>query len=273
MGKDITKTGERIIPEDIETCAEYLLYLRHLFVYEFARSIVPKDSLVLDVGCGEGYGSHLLSQHVKKIVGLDIDVETINHASNKYCSQNCTFKIYDGINIPYKDNIFDAVISFQVVEHIHDDMNYISEIHRVLKQKSTFIITTPNRVYRLNPGQRPWNRFHVREYSASSLKDLLSSTFSDVSVWGIRGNDEIQKNEMERVKHILRINSFDPFNLRRLIPEQLKPKVIGLLKKIVARNRKNKNDKAFFQKYTLKDFHITRNDVENSLDLLGVCIK
>ena len=271
--KGIKKTGERIIPEDIKSREEYLLYLRHLYAYDFVKNIVTKDSLVLEVGCGEGYGSYLLSQYVKKIVGLDIDAETINHASNKYLSQSCTFEIYDGVNIPYKENTFDAVISFQVVEHIHDDMNYISEIHRILKQRSTFIITTPNRAYRLKPGQRPWNRFHVREYSAISLKDLLSSTFLGITIWGILGNDEIQKIERERVKQILRINSFDPFNLRRLIPEQLKPKIIDLLKKIVAQNRKIENEKDFLQKYTSKDFYTTKNDVENSLDLLGVCTK
>ncbi len=273
MENDITKTGERIIPEDIETCAEYLLYLRHLFAYEFARNILPKNSLVLEVGCGEGYGSNLLSQYVEKVVGLDIDDKTIKHASNKYSSENCIFKTYNGIKIPYKDNTFDAVVSFQVIEHIQDDENYVSEILRVLKQASPFILTTPNREYRLDPGQRPWNRFHVREYSASSLEDLLSSTFSDVTIWGIRGNDGIQRIERERVEQILRINSLDPLYLRNLIPEQFKPKIIALLKKIVVRNRNNQNKKGFLQQYTLKDFYITKNDVENSMDLLAVCTK
>jgi len=273
MGKGIRKTGERIIPEDIESRVEYLLYLRHLYAYEFARNMMAKNSLVLEVGCGEGYGSHLLSRHVKKVVGLDINAKTINHASNKYCSQNCIFKTYDGVNIPYKNNIFDAVISFQVIEHIQDDTNYVSEIHRVLKQKSIFILTTPNRTYRLNPGQRPWNRFHVREYSANSLKDLLGNMFSDVKIWGICGNDEIQKIEIERVKQILRINSLDPFNLRRLIPESLKPKAISLLKKMARRNQESENNRTFLDKYKIKDFSITKNHLENSLDLLGICTK
>ncbi|HPQ42879.1 MAG TPA: class I SAM-dependent methyltransferase [Syntrophales bacterium] len=273
VGKGIKKTGERIIPENIETCVDYLLYLRHLFAYEFAKSMVPKDSLVLEVGCGEGYGSHLLSQHVKKIIGLDIDIKTINHALSKYASENCIFRTYNGINIPYDTNTFDAVISFQVIEHIQNDKKYISEIHRVLKQSSLFILTTPNREYRLKRGQRPWNRFHVREYSASLLKDILIGTFPDVTIWGIRGNDEIQKIERERVEQIKRINSLDPLYVRNLIPEQFKPQVIDFLKKIVARNRNNENKNNFLQQYTLKDFHITQNDVEDNIDLLGVCTK
>jgi len=273
MEKDIRKTGERIIPENIESCVEYLLYLRHLCSYEFTRNMVAKDSLVLEVGCGEGYGSHFLSQYVEKVVGLDIADKTINHALNKYSSQNCIFKTYNGIKIPYKDNTFDAVISFQVIEHIQDDKNYISEIRRVLKQASPFILTTPNREYRLNSGQRPWNRFHVREYSINSLKEILSNMFSGVTIWGIRGNNEIQKIERERVKQILRINSLDPFRLRRLIPESLKPKIIDLLKRMIRVNNESENNKKYFEKYKIKDFSIIKDNLEQSLDLLGICIK
>ena len=273
MRKRILKTGERVIPENIESREEYLLYLRHLCAYEFVKDIIPKDSLVLELGCGEGYGTNLLSQHFRKIVGLDVDRNTIDHASRKYCSENCFFEVYDGLENPYGDNTFDAVVSFQVIEHLRDDKKYVSEIYRVLKKKSKFILTTPNRIYRLNPGQRPWNRFHVREYSPCALNNILRNNFSDVTLWGICGSEKVQKIEMERVRQILRISSFDPLYLRNLIPEQFKPKIISALKKIVGRNRRSKNDKDFLQKYTLKDFYITKNDVENSLDLLGICTK
>ena len=273
MENDITKTGERIIPEDIETCAEYLLYLRHLFAYEFARNILPKNSLVLEVGCGEGYGSNLLSQYVEKVVGLDIDDKTIKHASNKYSSENCIFKTYNGIKIPYKDNTFDAVVSFQVIEHIQDDENYVSEILRVLKQASPFILTTPNREYRLEPGQRPWNRFHVREYSSHSLKELLDKMFYDVTIWGISGTEEIQRIERERVEQIIRISSLDPLRLRRFIPESLKPKIVDILKKMIQSNNKSGNNNRFVEKYKIKDFAVIKDDLRQSVDLLGTCIK
>jgi len=273
METDITKTGERIIPENIETSAEYLLYLRHLFAYEFARSIIPKDSLVLEVGCGEGYGTNFLSQCVEKVVGLDIDDKTINHASNKYCSQNCIFKTYNGSKIPFKDNTFDTIISFQVIEHIQDDKKYISEMRRVLKPSSPCILTTPNREYRLAPGQRPWNRFHVREYSTHSLKELLDTMFYDVTIWGIRGTEEIQKIERGRVEQIVRISALDPFKLRRFIPESLTPKIIALLKKMIQSNRKSENNKKFFEQYKTTDFEIIKDNLGQSLELLGICIK
>lgn len=62
MTELILKTGKRIIPEQFESKKEYLLYLRHLFAYEFAKDNISKNSFVLEVGCGEGYGTSLISR-------------------------------------------------------------------------------------------------------------------------------------------------------------------------------------------------------------------
>jgi len=273
MPEFISKTGERVIPEKFESKEEYLIYLRHLFAYEFAKDKIPQNSFILEVGCGEGYGTNLLSQNVAKIIGLDVDKNTIAYASKKYESENCVFRVYDGVKIPFEDNTFDAVISFQVIEHIQDDINYILEIYRVLKRDGFFFLTTPNRTYRLKPGQKPWNRFHIREYYPYELKNLLKNRFSDVKVWGIRGNEEVQRIEIERVKQGLSIVSFDPFNLRKLIPEPLKPLIIKILRKITHRNQRSKNDRGFLTKYSLKNFYIIEDNIRDSLDLLGICKK
>ena len=269
----ISKTGERVIPEKFESREEYLIYLRHLFAYEFAKRKIPKNSSVLEVGCGEGYGAKLLSQNVAKIIGLDIDKNIIAHAQKKYGSGNCIFSVYDGKKIPYKDDTFDALISFQVIEHVRDDKNYVSEIYRVLKRNGIFILTTPNRTYRLKPGQKPWNRFHIREYYPHELEDILKSNFLDAKVWGICGNEEIQMIEMERVRQVLNIISFDPLNLRKLIPGSLKPLIIRTLKRILNRDQRSKENGDFLDKYSLDDYRVIQNDLGNSLDLLGICKK
>ena len=80
MAELISKTTERIIPEKFGSKEEYLLYLRHLFAYGFAIDNISKSSFVLEVGCGEGYGTSLFSKHVVKIVGLDVDKTTIENA-------------------------------------------------------------------------------------------------------------------------------------------------------------------------------------------------
>jgi SAM-dependent methyltransferase len=269
----ISKTAERVRPEKFESKEEYLIFLRHLFVYEFVKGKILKNSFVLEIGCGEGYGTNLLSQNVAKIIALDVDKNTIAHASEKYGSENSVFRVYDGAKIPYENNTFDAVISFQVIEHIQDDTNYVSEIHRVLKTNGIFILTTPNRTYRLKPGQKPWNRFHIREYYPHELENILKNKFPDVKVWGIRGSDEIQRIEIKRVKQNLSIISFDPLNLRKLIPESLKSVIIKILNGIVRRNQRSKNDRGFLNRYSVKDYYVIKNNVRDSLDLLGICKK
>jgi len=276
MPKQIVKTGERLLPEKIESTEEYLIFLRHLFAYEFAKHRVAKTDLVLEVGCGEGYGGSLISRYASKIIGLDVDESVIAHASKKYCSENCFFEIYDGITIPYDKDTFDMIISFQVIEHIKDDMNYVSEIYRVLKRNGIFILTTPNKSFRLKYDQKPWNIFHVREYNPQELENLLKKKFLDVKIWGICGNEEVRGIELERLKQNLKIVSYDPLNLRNLIPVRLKPliiRTIGKMNRMITKKQNIKASKDFLKKYNLKDYFIERTKVDSSLDLLGICKK
>jgi SAM-dependent methyltransferase len=267
---------ELLIPEKFASKEEYLFYLRHLFAYEFSKKNISSKRFVLEVGCGEGYGTSLLSQYVIKIIGLDVDKDIVAHASKKYGSKNCIFRLYDGVIIPYNDDTFDAVISFQVIEHIQDDVNYVSEIYRVLKRDGIFILTTPNRTNRLKPGQNPWNKTHVREYYPHELENNLRTRFSNVKIWGIRGNEEVQGIEIARIERIRKaleiIYLLDPLKLRKLIPESLKPLIIKILQRIIHRSQKGENGD-FLTQYSLKDYYVIKNDVKDSLDILGICQK
>ncbi len=268
----ISKTGERIIPENYESKEEYLIYLRHLFAYEFVEKKLPPKCQVLEVGFGEGYGVSKLSKSkkVKEIVGLDIDIGSVKHASSKYNSKKSRFKHYNGDKMPFENNSFDVVVSFQVIEHIKNEENYISEIYRVLKKHGIFVLTTPNRVYRLKPGQKPWNRFHVREYDSETLKKALRRKFSSVEIFGVKGNDEIQKIEIERVKRNLKLVALDPLNLRKLIPELLTPFVIKAFGTITSNKKGNRN---FISRHKIEHYHTIDSELDTSLDLLGVCKK
>ncbi len=275
------KTDERILPEDFRSKEDYLLYLRHLFAYEFARHKASENSLVLEIGSGEGYGTSLLSRNVFKIIGLDVDPEIITKASKKYESERCVFRIYDGVTLPYDKNTFDMVVSFQVVEHVRDVPYYISEIHRVLKDNGTFVLTTPNRIHRLKPGQKPWNKFHIREFYPQEVRSILESKFSNVKIFGIRGNEEVQRIEIERVKprgkplnKWMMVRLLDPLRIRRLIPTSLKASVNDKLKeKKSEENKGGMNQKDLVARYSLDVYSVTEESVEDGLDILGVCNK
>lgn len=246
---ELEKTVERIVPKDFQTREEYLLYLRHLFAYEEVIKFLENDFKVLEIGFGEGYGTNLLSQYLDHITGLDVNKNAVNYASVKYGEENCKFEYYNGHKLPYSDNHFDAVISFQVIEHIKDDNQFVNEIQRVLKNGGKAVMTTPNRNTRLEPGEEPWNEFHVREYSAAQLNELLSGYFSEVQVWGVRGDSSVETIEKNRVNRSL--------SLYKLLP--------NLLKRLVA------ND--FINEYDTNSFFIEKYRVEKSMDLFAIMHK
>lgn len=266
MGKSIIKTEERVIPEKIDTTEDYLIYLRHFFAYNSSKKLINKDDLILEIGCGEGYGTSFVSGSCREIIGLDVEERIIDHASNKYSSTNCTFKSYSGNKIPYDDNAFDVVITFQTIEHIENDRSFILDVHRVLKKDGMLILTTPNRQIRLKPGQKPWNKFHMREYTIKDLNALLQGVFKEINIKGIFGSDIVQCIELKRINKYQKLVAYDIFNVRKLIPDQFK----NILKSNVVFNAKDKN---FINNFSLDDFYISGIELDNSLDIIAICIK
>jgi len=101
-------TGERYVPETTDAQISY----EHWHRYLYARKLV-RDRAVLDLGSGEGYGSYILALHAREVVGLDLDAQTIQHASSRYQRRNLRFELGSATQLPedWTDR-FDAVISF-----------------------------------------------------------------------------------------------------------------------------------------------------------------
>lgn len=256
----------RVMPGEIKSMVAYVVYLRHLFAYETASGILKDKSSIVEIGSGEGYGAAYLSNGPFEIKCFDLSESIAQHASTTYSKPNLSFQSFDGKRIPAEDNSFDAAISFQVIEHVEDVPAYLKEIHRVLKPGGIFLLTTPNRTYRLKPGQKPWNNFHLREYYNHELEKELKNVFSKADVWGIRGNEELQKLEHTRVKKSKNnspLKKLIPFGIRKWLNEKMK-----------GQPQKSTSDTDFLQKYSLNDYHLIKEGVnENSLDLFGYCSK
>lgn len=245
---ELEKTVERIVPKDFKSREEYLLYLRHVFVYEVLRSRLKETDSVLEIGFGEGYGSNMISEFTKSVIGLDVNEDAVNFAQKKYGTSNCSFQKYDGGELPFEDKRFDSVISYQVIEHIDDDRSYLQQIHRVLRNGGTFYLTTPNRLHRLEPGQEPWNPFHVREYSPGQLQELLESVFPQVTIKGVNAEKEVRQIEIDRVKRGI--------TLKKLMPNSLKRLVYG----------------DFMNRYSTDAFFLDK-DASLGLDLFAICTR
>lgn len=158
--------------------------IEHLHRYALAQKIV-KNKVVLDIASGEGYGSFLLSKSAAKVIGVDIDEKSINHAKVKYASsKNIEFNVGSTDAIPLEDNSVDVVISFETIEH-HDKHDLMmKEISRVLKIDGILLISSPEKS--IYSERDPNNPFHIKELTLTELNDLLKRNFKNVELFNQR---------------------------------------------------------------------------------------
>jgi ubiquinone/menaquinone biosynthesis C-methylase UbiE len=205
MDSKLKHTGERFIEECYkDTKEDYLIYLFHMVTYKFCLPYA-KGKKVLDFGCGSGYGTSLISSNCLSVVGVDVSENAIAYSEKKHSSSNLSFKKIEKTennNLPFKNEEFDLVLSLQVIEHIKDTNCYLSEIKRVLKNNGMLILVTPDRKTRLLPFQKPWNKYHVKEYSTSLLYDTLTPYFSDIKLFWMSGTKNKLRVELERTRSI-----------------------------------------------------------------------
>ncbi len=258
----------------LTSIAQYLLFLRHQKAYIFAGTKeFCLDKTVLEYGCGNGYGSALLAKIAKKVTAVDINQRVIDHCKQKYQTDNLSFDVITPeTKTHFADQSFDLIVSFQVIEHVHNVKGYLNELKRVLKDDGVLIITTPNRGYRLYPFQKPVNPYHIREYNQNSLSKQLRAVFDQITILGISGTEEINQIERKRVNKSL-LNALLRYPLKRLLAT-LTPR---LIKK---RNMAPKKEKILpteeaerFNHYSEENYKIIAENLTTSLDFLALLRK
>src|SRR5262249_28881910 len=155
------------------------LYLMHQRAYEEVRRLARGRS-VLDLGCNNGWGTRVVAETARRIVGVDVSAGALEEARRSIDASNVQFCQVGGGRLPFVDAEFDVVASCQVIEHVSDYAPYLSEILRVLTPNGVAVFTTPNARIRLDVGMKPWFPFHVREFSGAELHALLQDWFPSV---------------------------------------------------------------------------------------------
>lgn len=178
--------------------AERCLRLMHLRAYDEAVAHAAGRD-VLDVGCNTGYGTVRFVPVARSVTGVDVSPRAIEAARARAVDGHPRFELTDGLELPFADASFDLVTSFQVLEHVPDPIPYLVGLRRVTRPGGLVILATPNAATRLDPGMTPWNRFHVREYRADELRELLAGVFEDVRVRGMFGTPTLYETEIRRV--------------------------------------------------------------------------
>jgi len=166
-------TGERTLP-DIP--AENYWFRRHLAVYEWIGARVV-GRRVIDLACGEGYGSEVLSRSATSVVGVDANPDAHEHARLRYRRQNLTFE--RGLVETYGEtSSYDAVVFLQTIEHVQEPAAVLEHIHRILAPGGVAYVSTPNVLRLAPPGSaRSGNPWHLREYRAAEFYRLCRSVF------------------------------------------------------------------------------------------------
>jgi len=170
-------TGERFIPTKELLNDE--IGIEHLHRY---NSIIPfiQNKTVLDIACGEGYGSSLMAKHASKVYGVDIDENCIKWANTTYKALHENLEFIKGSvnDIPIGSNMIDVVVSFETVEHVDAEAQqaFMAETKRVLKPDGILIISTPNSEN--YSSDEFHNQFHVKEFTRAEFYTFLNSHFT-----------------------------------------------------------------------------------------------
>src|SRR3954452_13780331 len=172
-------TGERTLPDVPE---ENYWYRRHLAVYEWIGERVW-GRRVVDLACGEGYGSAVLARRAASVVGVDANPEAFEHARLKYTTGSVTFE-RDMIETWRGD--VDAVVFLQTIEHVQDPDAVMAHIRELIGEHGIAFVSTPNLLTLAGPGEeKSGNPWHVKEYRADEFRALCEAHFGAVDLFGL----------------------------------------------------------------------------------------
>lgn len=178
----VTRSGACYVPmQGYESTVHYRdkQNLHHLGRYEWAVKVLgPLSSRerVLDCACGVGYGSRKLAEVFERVDAVDVFEEAIEMGRERYDHPRIAWQCVDAARIAevFKEDCFDAIVSFQTIESIEDDQRLLDDFHDLLKPGGVLLIDTPIRRTRVD---RPDNRHHRRYYSLDDWIEMLRRRF------------------------------------------------------------------------------------------------
>ncbi len=234
-------TGERTLPD---VPAENYWFRRHLAVYEWIAARTRGQD-VIDLACGEGYGSDVLARSASHVLGVDANLETFEHARARYVRDNLRFE-RGLVETHGEPGAFDAVVFLQTIEHVLDPTDVLRHVRSLLVPGGTAYVSTPN-VLTLAPAgaERSDNPWHLREYRHEEFRALCESVFGPVELLGLFHARKLRVHEVA-----LRLGWDAVHNRFRLT-------------------------RAFYDRFTpaisASDFALRADGLDRALDFLAVC--
>lgn len=239
-------TGERTLPDLPE---ENYWYRRHLVVYDWIAERVNGDR-VIDMACGEGYGSGVLARNAAHVTGIDANPEAYEHAKAKYGSEKVEI-VRDLIETHKAPEPVNAVVFLQTIEHVQDPAAVLRHFASLLKPGGKVYVSTPNLLTLAPAGaEKSDNPWHVKEYKPHEFRELCQEVFADVEIFGVFHARKLRLHEL-----VIRHAGWDAIH-----------KKLGLTKRFYDR---------FTPAISERDFALkpgsTNQSLKKSLDFVAVC--
>ncbi len=234
-------TGERTLPD---VPAENYWYRRHLAVYEWIGARVI-GGRVIDMACGEGYGSEILARGAGSVLGVDANPDAHEHARLRYTRQNLRFE-RGMVEIHGEPGVYDAVVFLQTIEHVQDPVAVLEHFRSLLAPGGVLYVSTPNLLTLAPSGaaksDNPW---HIKEYRADEFAQLCRRVFADVQVLGLFHARKLRLHEVALARGWDTVHA--RLGLTRLFYDRFTPAISS------------------------RDFALRPEGLDEALDFLAVC--
>lgn len=239
--------------------SDNFVYQRSRLAYVEASKLV--SGRVLEIGTGTGYGVDIIAPNAAEFVTLD----KYRSSSVDSLPVNVRFVEAKVPPLPFENETFDYVVSFQVIEHIKRDKLFVEEVMRVLRPGGKFIVSTPNRPMSLT--RNPW---HVREYTADELRRLLS-VFSSVEQLGVAGNERVWDYYRHNAESVHRIMRFDVLRMQWWLPRWVLQIPYDVMNRLNRRRLHNQN-RELTESIKMSDYRLQSVD-DKCFDLFYIATK
>lgn len=239
---------------------------RQLAAYYKAQDYIRGKS-VMEIGCGEGFGTEVLAEEAEEILAIDYSQKAVNAARNRLPSSEVNFRIEKAPPVKAPDGRFDAVVMFQMIEHLQNPEPLLKEVRRVLKSGGTLLVSTVNKEESLSE-----NPFHLHEFDGAELEAVLGQYFARVEIFGLFGDGIHTQYLDNNKKRVAAVKKLDVFGIFPRLPPGLQ-KVLYSVANRAMRISLRYSSRDICDTISHKNFIFKRNETDGCLDLFAACTK